>query len=111
MHNLVSSERLSVDNCARLRENLSSKSLFFGPADGEKIVQGKIMMQFNFGVTKSGMRWGLIADLVQKTEGEFNQSLKQQKYVLQFFLCQPFVVFVQCISLIFQFYLPIFLSS
>lgn len=56
MHNLVSSERLSVDNCARLRENLSSKSLFFGPTDGGKIVQGKIMMQFNFGVTKSGMR-------------------------------------------------------
>lgn len=81
MHNLVSSERLSVDNCARLRENLSSKSLFFGPTDGGKIVQGKIMMQFNFGVTKSGMRWGLIADLVQTTEGE-NNSLKQQRFVL-----------------------------
>lgn len=38
MYNLVLSERLLVDNCVRLRENLSSKSLFFGFVDGEKIV-------------------------------------------------------------------------
>lgn len=38
MYNLVLSERLLVDNCVRLRENLSGKSLFFGFVDGEKIV-------------------------------------------------------------------------